>query len=131
MIPEGTEVKEGDYIATLDRTQYDNTLKDERERLSTFRNNLEMKKLDTAVTLTALRNDIRNQKHTVEEAEITLRNSQFEPPTTIRQAEIDLDRQKRSLNKEKEAISSEWPRPKETLPHRLCGTTALQKSDKS
>jgi HlyD family secretion protein len=95
MVPEGTEVREGDYIATLDRTQFDNTLKDERERLSTLRNNLEMKGLDTAVTLTTLRNDIRNQKHTVEEAEITLRNSKFEPPTTIRQAEINLDRQKR------------------------------------
>lgn len=97
MVPEGTEVREGDYIATIDRTQFDNTLKDERERLSTYMNNLEMKKLDTAVTLTTLRNDIRNQKHTVEEAEITLRNSKFEPPTTIRQAEINLDRQKRLL----------------------------------
>jgi multidrug efflux pump subunit AcrA (membrane-fusion protein) len=97
LVPEGTEVKEGDYIATIDKTQYDNMLKDERERLSTYRNNLEMKKLDTAVTLTALRNSIRNQKHTVEEAEITLRNSKYEPPTTIRQAEIDLDRQKRIL----------------------------------
>lgn len=97
IVPEGTEVKEGDYIATLDKTQFDNTLKDERERLSTFRNNLEMKKLDTAVILTTLRNNIRNQKHTLEEAEITLRNSKFEPPTTIRQAEIDLERQKRLL----------------------------------
>jgi len=97
MVPEGTEVKEGDYIATLDKTQFDNMLKDERERLSTFRNNLEMKKLDTAVTLTALRDGLRNQKHTVEEAEITLRNSKFEPPTTIRQAEINFDRQKRLL----------------------------------
>lgn len=97
IVPEGTEVKEGDYIATLDKTQFDNTLKDERERLSTFRNNLEMKKLDTAVTLTALRNNIRNQKHTLEEAEITLRNSRYEPPTTIRQAEIDLERQRRLL----------------------------------
>jgi multidrug efflux pump subunit AcrA (membrane-fusion protein) len=97
MVPEGTEVREGDYIATLDRTQFDNTLKDERERLSTFRNNLEMKKLDTAVTLTALRNEIRNQRHTVDEAEITLQNSKYEPPTTIRQAEIDLNRQKRML----------------------------------
>lgn len=97
IVPEGTEVKEGDYVATLDRTQYDNMLKDELERLSTFRSNLEMKLLDSAVTLTTLRNAIRNQKHTVEEAEITLRNSKFEPPSTIRQAEIDFDRQKRML----------------------------------
>jgi len=97
IVPEGTEVKEGDFIAALDKTQFDNTLKDERERLTTFRNNLEMKKLDTAVILTTLRNNIRNQKHSLEEAEITLRNSKYEPPTTIRQAEIDFERQKRLL----------------------------------
>lgn len=97
LVPEGTEVKKGDYIAALDKTQFDNTLKDERERLSTFRNNLEMKKLDTAVTLNALRDGLRNQKHAVEEAEIILRNSKYEPPTTIRQAEINFDRQKRVL----------------------------------
>ena len=33
LVPEGTEVKAGDYIATLDRTSFDNTLKDELERL--------------------------------------------------------------------------------------------------
>jgi multidrug efflux pump subunit AcrA (membrane-fusion protein) len=97
LIPEGTEVREGDYIATIDKTQLDNTLKDERERLSTFRTNLEMKMLDTAVVLTNLRNAIKNQIHTVEEAEITLKNSKYEPPTVIRQAEINLDRQKRVL----------------------------------
>ena len=105
LIPEGTEVKEGDYIATIDKTQLDNTLKDERERLSTYRTNLEMKKLDTAVVLTGLRDAIRNQKHTVEEAEITLKNSKFEPPTTIRQAEIDLDRQRRVLEQKQRGYS--------------------------
>jgi len=101
MVAEGTIVNTGDYVATLDRTQYDNTLKDERERLSEYRNNIEMKKLDTAVTLTNLRNNIRNQIHTVEEAEITLRNSKFEPPATIRQAEIDVERQQRMLEQRK------------------------------
>jgi hypothetical protein len=46
----------------LNRTKYDNTLKDELERLTQARTNLDMKKLDTAVTLTSLRDDIRNQK---------------------------------------------------------------------
>ncbi len=97
IVPEGTEVKAGDYVASLNRSQYDNTLKDEIENLATYRTNVEMKMLDTAVTLTSLRDEIRNQKHNVEEAEITLRNSKFEPPTTIRQAEIDVDRQQRIL----------------------------------
>jgi multidrug efflux pump subunit AcrA (membrane-fusion protein) len=101
MVSEGTVVKTGDYVATLDRTQYDNTLKDERERLNEYRNNIEMKKMDTAVTLTNLRNNIRNQLHTVEEAEITLQNSKYEPPATIRQAEINLEKQKRLLEQRK------------------------------
>ena len=38
IVPEGTIVKEGDYIAQLDRTTYDNTLKDEHENLKTYAN---------------------------------------------------------------------------------------------
>ncbi len=97
LVPEGTQVKEGDYICTLDRTSFDNTLKDELERLTTQEANLEVKILDTAVTLSDLRDNIKNLKFSVEEAEITLEQSKFEPPTTIRQAEIALDKAKRSL----------------------------------
>jgi len=97
LVPEGTQVKEGDYICTLDRTSFDNTLKDELERLTTQEANLEVKILDTAVTLSDLRDNIKNLKLSVEEAEITLEQSKFEPPTTIRQAEIALDKAKRSL----------------------------------
>jgi len=98
LVPEGTEVKEGDFIATLDRTAFDNTLKDELDKLLTFETNLEMKILDTAVTLSSLRDNIKNLKFTVEEAEITLQQSKYEPPTTIRQAEISLDKANRSLD---------------------------------
>ncbi len=97
MVPEGTEVKEGDYIATLDRTSFENNLKDELEKLSSLESNLEMKILDTAVTLSNLRDNLKNLKYTVEEAEITLQQSKYEPPTTIRQAELSLDKAIRSL----------------------------------
>ena len=98
LVPEGTEVKTGDFIATLDRTSFDNTLKDELERLTTYQTNLEMKILDTAVSLSNLRDNIKNLRFSVEEAEITLQQSKYEPPTTIRQAEISLDKAERSLD---------------------------------
>lgn len=98
MVPEGTEVKSGDYVATLDRTSFDNSLKDELERLTTYETNLEMKILDTAVTLSNLRDNIKNLRFSVEEAAITLQQSKYEPPTTIRQAEISLDKANRSLD---------------------------------
>ncbi len=97
LVPEGTQVKTGDFIATLDRTSFDNTLKDELEKLTTYESNLEVKILDTAVTLSDLRDEIKNLRFSVEEAEITLQQSKYEPPTTIRQAEISLDKAKRSL----------------------------------
>ncbi|MGB8489808.1 MAG: HlyD family efflux transporter periplasmic adaptor subunit, partial [Bacteroidales bacterium] len=97
LVPEGTTVKAGDYIATLDRTTFDNTLKDELERLTTYETNLEVKMLDTAVTLSNLRDEIKNLNFNVEEAKITLSESKYEPPTTIRQAEIAVDKSQRSL----------------------------------
>jgi HlyD family secretion protein len=97
IVPEGTIVKQGDYIAQLDRTSYDNSLKDALETLTTYQNNVAMKVLDTAVALTNLRDGIKNQKYAVEEARITLDQSKFEPPATIRQAEMNLNKQQRAL----------------------------------
>ena len=98
IVSEGTEVKKDEYVATLDRTAFDNSLKDELERLTTYETNLEMKILDTAVTLSNLRDNIKNLRFSVEEAAITLQQSKYEPPTTIRQAEISLDKANRSLD---------------------------------
>ena len=105
IVPEGTMVREGDYIAQIDRTQYDNTLKDEREKLQKETETLEMKLLDSAVVLTNLRDDIKNQTYAVEEAAITLEQSKFEPPATIRKAQIDLDKQQRTLVQKKKAYA--------------------------
>jgi HlyD family secretion protein len=97
LVPEGTEVQAGDYVAQLDRSNFENTLKDIQEFLATAQKNLEMKILDTAVTLSAIRNDVQNQRYIVEADSITFRNSKFEPPTTQRQAEINFDQAKRTL----------------------------------
>jgi HlyD family secretion protein len=97
LIPEGTEVKEGDFVATLDKTTFDNSLKDELERLETMNTSYQMKLLDSAVNLSNYRDAIKNQVFTVEEAGITLDQSKYEPPTTIRQAAINLDKAKRTL----------------------------------
>jgi len=97
IVPEGTVVKEGDYIAQLDRTEYDNSLKTARENLNTLRANLEMAILDTTVSLTNLRDAIKNQTIAVEEAKITLEQSKYEPPATIRQAQLNVDKQERAL----------------------------------
>ena len=97
MVPEGTIVKEGDFIAQLDRTAYDNNLKDDLEKLTSLQTDLEVKLLDSAVTFNSLRDEMKNQKYLVNESAITLRNSKYESPDIIRQAEITLDKAKRVL----------------------------------
>lgn len=105
LIKEGTVVKEGDYVATLDRTDLNNNLKDSQENLKTLQSKLDLKLLDSAVVLNDLRDEIKNQRYTVEEAAITFRNSKFEPPTTIREAEISLDKAKRVMEQKERSYT--------------------------
>jgi multidrug efflux pump subunit AcrA (membrane-fusion protein) len=97
IVPEGTIVKEGDYIAQLDRSAYSNSLKDELEKLKTYQERVDIKILDTAVVLSNQRDAIKNQRYVVEEASLTLEQDKYEPPATIRNAEKNLDKAKRAL----------------------------------
>lgn len=98
IVPEGTIVNKGDYIAQLDRSSYSNSLKDEIEKLKTYQNNVDMKILDTAVVLTNQRDDIKTQRFVVEEAQINLEQSKYEPPAIIRKSALNLDKAKRALD---------------------------------
>jgi multidrug efflux pump subunit AcrA (membrane-fusion protein) len=98
IVPEGTIVNEGDYIAQLDRTSYSNLLKDELEKLKTYQERVDIKILDTAVVLSSQRDAIKNQRYVVEEASLTLEQDKYEPPAILRKAEKDLDKAKRALD---------------------------------
>ena len=97
LVPEGTEVVKGDYVGQLDRSDFDNTLKDILDWLATQEKDLEMRLLDSAVTLSALRDEVRNQRYVVDADSVTLLNSKYESPNVIRQAEINYDQAKRTL----------------------------------
>lgn len=97
MVPEGTEVKKGDFIAELDKTSFVNSLRDEQEELRIEQSNYEAKVLDSAVVLSQIRDEIRNQEYVAAEAEITVAQSIYEPPATQRQAEISFDKAQRTL----------------------------------
>lgn len=101
LLPEGTMVKKGDYIATLDRSGYDNTLKDEIDKLTRLKSDYEMKLLDTAMVLNTLRDEIKNQLFEVEEAKITVAESKYEPPATQRLDAMELDKAGRVLEQKR------------------------------
>jgi multidrug efflux pump subunit AcrA (membrane-fusion protein) len=105
IVPEGTTVKKGDYIATLDRSTYTNSLNDAITSLSSLQSDLELRVLDTAMSLTSLRDEIKNQRYAVEEAALTLEQSKYEPPATIRKAELNLNKQQRALDQKIQAYT--------------------------
>jgi multidrug resistance efflux pump len=97
LIPEGSVVDSGDWIATLDRSEADNSLKDIMDNLEQQQSEYTRVKLDTTMTLRQLRDELINLNFAMEEAEITLEQSQYEPPATIRQAEIELEKATRAF----------------------------------
>ncbi len=98
LIPEGTVVDSGDWVATLDRSEADNSLKDILDNLEKQESEYMRTKLDTTMQLRQLRDDLINLNFAMEEAEISLEQSQYEPPATIRQAEINLEKASRAHN---------------------------------
>lgn len=101
LIAEGTLVKEGDWVATLDRTEISNRLKDVETELEKLQTLHTQTMLDTTMELRNARNDLINLQFNFEEAQITLEQSRYEPPAAIRQAEINMEKAQRAYEQAK------------------------------
>lgn len=98
LVPEGTVVKEGDYIGALDKTEITNNIKDEESEVAKKESQFIQTKLDTTLELRKARDEISNMKYTVQEKQIIVEQSTYEPPATIRQVTNDLEKAKRELD---------------------------------
>jgi len=101
LIPEGTVVDSGAWVATLDRSEADNSLKDIADELEKIQSQYLRTQLDTTIQLRQLRDDLINLQFNMEEVSIALEQSKFEPPATIRQAQISLDKATRAYEQAK------------------------------
>jgi RND family efflux transporter MFP subunit len=96
LVPEGTLVDSGDYVATLDRTEATDKLKNVESDLEKIQSQFTKTKLDTNLDLRASRDELVNLRYNLEEKKLVLDQSKYEPPATVRQAEIDLERARRN-----------------------------------
>ncbi|TAG88699.1 MAG: HlyD family efflux transporter periplasmic adaptor subunit [Bacteroidetes bacterium] len=97
MIPEGTVVKKGDPIGSLDGSEIVGKLKERQSDLDKAMSQFSQIQLDTALDLRKLRDELVNLKFAQEEKKIILQQSKYEPPATIRQAEIELEKAERNF----------------------------------
>jgi len=97
MVPEGTVVKAGDYVARLDKTELDTKLKESQSGLDKIQTQLDQAVIDTAIEMRGLRDQLINMKFAMEEKKLYVEQSKYEPQMVIQQAEIDLQKSLRDF----------------------------------
>ncbi|MDX1903714.1 MAG: HlyD family efflux transporter periplasmic adaptor subunit [Thermonemataceae bacterium] len=95
LVPEGTFVKKGDYVATLDKVEMSERLRTMETEINRLRNQFNQNKLDTSLLLRAERNELTNWKFLVQEKELALKTNQYETPAQVKQLQIELEKAKR------------------------------------
>lgn len=106
MVPEGTYVQEGDYVAQLDLTDLHTRMQDVELDVKSIESRLEQAQLDSSLTLNQTRFSIQNLEFQLEEREIELEQSIYESPAVQRQARIDLERTQRQLEQERQNLQT-------------------------
>ncbi|MFN7691126.1 MAG: hypothetical protein ACK5QU_08605 [Bacteroidota bacterium] len=101
LVPEGTTVKQGDYVAALDKAEISTKLRDAASELDKIQSQYTQTKLDTTLQMRQSRDDMINMQFDMQQKEIILEQSAYEPPATIRQAQLDLEKSKRTYEQAK------------------------------
>jgi hypothetical protein len=102
IVDEGTIVKKGDWVADLDRSEFQNRFNEKQIELEKENAEFVQTQLDTTLQLREARDELINLRYVVEEKRIILDQSKYEPPATIKQSEINLDRAVREYEQAKE-----------------------------
>lgn len=92
IVDEGTVVKKGDWVANLDRSEFQTKFSQKQIELEKENAEFIQTQLDTTLQLREARDKLINLKYAVEEKRIILEQSKFEPPATIKQSQINLEK---------------------------------------
>ncbi len=101
IIPEGTVVKQGDFVAELDKSEIMGKFKDAQLSVQKLDAQYLQTKLDSTLTLSQARDELVNLSYTVEEKRLAAEQSAYEAPAMQRQAQIDLERAQRGYEQAK------------------------------
>lgn len=98
IISDGTVVDSGQWVATIDRSDLENKIKDQELDVEKLQTQFLQQQLDTTMTLRNARDELVNLKFTLEEKQIIVDQSIYEPPATQRQVKLDLEKTQRTYS---------------------------------
>ena len=96
IVEEGKVVKKGDWVASLDPSQFQSKFSQKQIELEKATSKFTQTQLDTTLQMRQSRDELINLKYGAEEKQIILEQSKFEPPASIKQAEINLEKANRA-----------------------------------
>jgi multidrug efflux pump subunit AcrA (membrane-fusion protein) len=96
IIPEGTVVKKGDFVADLDKSEITGKFKDSQLSVQKLEAQYLQTRLDSTLALSQARDELVNLSYTREEKRLLMEQSVYEAPAMRRQAEIDFERAQRA-----------------------------------
>ncbi len=98
IIPEGTVVKEGDYVARLDKGDLQSKIQEVSLTLEQARSQFTQAKLDSALELSEKRNNIVNLKFSMQEKLAEMEQSRYEAPATQRMVKLEYEKADRAYS---------------------------------
>ncbi|HRN56625.1 MAG TPA: efflux RND transporter periplasmic adaptor subunit, partial [Agriterribacter sp.] len=102
MVPEGTLVKEGAFVVSLDNSDVLTKIKD--QQLNIDKKNAEIKQasLDTMMELRTLRDEIVNLGFDLEQKVLEKEQSRYEAPAEIKRVQLEYEKAERTLRQKKD-----------------------------
>ncbi len=100
LIPEGTMVQKGDFVANLDKSELATKMQEVQTEIEKIMTQLEQSKIDTAIELKAIRDEIANLQFSMQQEELEIEKNRFEPEMIIEQSKLKLEKSKRDYDQQ-------------------------------
>jgi HlyD family secretion protein len=105
LIPEGTYVQAGDYVAQLDKSEVGTKIAASATEVEKITSEYEQARLDTAIEMMKLRDELINLNYEIVEKKLITNQSSFEAPAVQKQNENNLEKAERKLQQSISTIS--------------------------
>ncbi|HKI88928.1 MAG TPA: efflux RND transporter periplasmic adaptor subunit [Draconibacterium sp.] len=99
LIQEGTKVKKGDWIATLDIASITQQIQNNNDDLERRRAEFNDAKIDSAIELTKLREELKEFTYDLEYKEVELEQAKYESPAYQRKVKVEYNKTVRQMDK--------------------------------
>ena len=101
LVPEGSIVKKGDFVATLDQGRIKQLAESAADQMRRQVSDFNSAKLDSAINLSSMRDELEQLEFDLNYKKIDVEQSMFDSPATQRRAQIDYDRTARLIDSKK------------------------------